>query len=353
MATVGESSSTPPKFIDEKPVVVRVKRKANQSRLDAFWLEINERPSKRPLLDFEKLSIGGESSSSPTKVEELRTKKVFVQHIETVNHSKATIDPSSGDVVEGIAKNREQKQTFRNDSKQEQLLSKARKNQEILAQNARFQQIWRSRRRNKEESHDKKLHDMCHFYDVVRIDAEMEEEEVMSLEDQRILASYLPLLREFIPSAAAQVESDVHDYMSKQDDYVYDYYTVRDDMDIDDKDSLSPFPLVRVEDEEFYDGPDDESDYDSDDSNAEDHPRNDYPDETSLEEDEDEEKSEASTAESEEHGDSTTGSSEFEELRRRLSKDAVIFEDGNYDDDDAFDYEGDDVKSNYDDEDWR
>lgn len=31
----------------------------------------------------------------------------------------------------------------------------------------------------------------------------------MSLEDQRLLSSYLPLLREFIPNAAAEVETDL------------------------------------------------------------------------------------------------------------------------------------------------
>lgn len=31
----------------------------------------------------------------------------------------------------------------------------------------------------------------------------------MSLEDQKLLSSYLPLLREFIPNAAAEVEADL------------------------------------------------------------------------------------------------------------------------------------------------
>ncbi|KAJ9176836.1 hypothetical protein P3X46_012108 [Hevea brasiliensis] len=363
MASISGSTSSPPKGTSEKPVVVRVKRKSNQSRLDALWLEINERPLKRPLLDFEQLTIGGESDHG--RVKELKTKKVFVQHVETVNSKEATIDilqsfvPSSADAVQDIPKNKERKQNiFRKNNKQEQLLSKARQNQEILAQNARFEQIWRSRRGNKETSHDKELHDMCHFYDIVRIDVEersneMQEQEVLSLEDQRILRSYLPLLREFIPSAAAQIETDVRDYMSKQaaDDYVYDYYTIRDDMDIGDEDSLSPFPLVQVEDEDFYDGLDDESEYESDDSNAEAHPRNDYPDEISEEEDEVDGESEASADEIEEdNDDASSRSSEFEELMQGLSEDAGQYEDGIYDDDDTFDYEDDD-NFDYDDDD--
>jgi hypothetical protein len=31
----------------------------------------------------------------------------------------------------------------------------------------------------------------------------------MSLEDQRLLSSYLPLLREVIPNAAAEIENDI------------------------------------------------------------------------------------------------------------------------------------------------
>lgn len=32
----------------------------------------------------------------------------------------------------------------------------------------------------------------------------------MSLEDQNLLCSYLPLLEELIPEAAAEIESDIH-----------------------------------------------------------------------------------------------------------------------------------------------
>ncbi|KAK9998893.1 hypothetical protein SO802_018496 [Lithocarpus litseifolius] len=59
MATLGESSSAPPKSTDDKPVIVRVKRKTFQSPLDAFW--------------------------------EVKTKKVLVQHVETLSSSEKTI----------------------------------------------------------------------------------------------------------------------------------------------------------------------------------------------------------------------------------------------------------------------
>ncbi|KZV14351.1 RNA-directed DNA methylation 4 [Dorcoceras hygrometricum] len=61
MAAMAESSSLPLK--NDKPVIVRVKRKAFQHRVDAFWLEINTRPLKRALLDFGKLSVSESSST--------------------------------------------------------------------------------------------------------------------------------------------------------------------------------------------------------------------------------------------------------------------------------------------------
>ncbi|KAK7858084.1 rna-directed dna methylation 4 [Quercus suber] len=279
MATLGESSSAPSKSTEDRPVIVRVKRKTFQSPLDAFWLEINERPLKRPLLDFENLSISDSAEKG-----EFKTKKVLVQHVETLSISEKTID-----IVQSFVK-------------QDQLLSKARQEQEVLAKNARFEQIWRSRKGNQEAMHNKELDEMCRFYDVVRVDVEERSEEVkqqedLSLEDHMLLSSYLPLLREMIPSAASEIESDLHASMSKQDDYVYDFYAVRDDMDIVHEEASYPFPIVQVDEEDYDDGPD-ESEYETDDSNAENNPLNDYPDEIS--EEEEEEKSEASEHESEE-----------------------------------------------------
>ncbi|XP_065854446.1 RNA-directed DNA methylation 4 isoform X2 [Euphorbia lathyris] len=343
MASVGESSSTSMEWTAEKPVVVRVKRKSFQSRLDAFWLEINERPSKRPLLDFQKLSIDGESTNE--KVEDLKKRKVFVHHVETISSSEATIErlrsfvPGSADAIEGVSKIEEWKETVKKDC--------------ILAQNARFEQIRRIHGVSKEASHDKEVKEICRFYDVVRVDVEERssviQEKVISLEDQRMLSRYLPMLREFIPSAVDDIESDIHDYLSKTDEYVYDYYTVTDDMDLADEESLSPFPLVKVEEEDFYDGPDDESDYESEDSNAEAHPRNEYPDETSEEEEEEPEEDEKSgevsnVSEEDEADEASSESSESNDLRHEFCEDEVFYEDCTYDCED-------DINASYDDDD--
>ncbi|XP_047317302.1 RNA-directed DNA methylation 4 isoform X2 [Impatiens glandulifera] len=368
MADIAASSSdSQPK--DDKPVVVRVKRKANQSPLEALWLEINERPQKRPLLDFGNLSI----SDSSTKVEEPRAKKVLVHHVETVINSDLTVDflqsfmPYSSEASQPKVKNLEERQNIKADKKQDKLLAKARHDQEVLSTSARFEQIWRSRKGNRGETKTEDVHEVCHLYDIVRIDVEEnvngKEEEVEEEDhdfEHKIMASYLPLLREFVPDGAVEVESDIRDYMSKKasknDDYVYDYYAVKEDdiNKIQDGESC-PFPLVQVnEDDEFYDGPDD-PDNESYDSNAEDNPDYDYPDEEDSEDDDedagsksskdddDEEESEVSNDKSVE-GDKY-GLSESEDTEQRYVaphiKDADIVYDDEFcddDDDDDDDY---------------
>ncbi|MCD7460483.1 hypothetical protein HAX54_043631 [Datura stramonium] len=298
---VAESSSVPAK--EDKLVIVRVKRKAFQSRIDAFWLEINERPVKRPLLDFAKLSIDGSSS----RVEELKSRKVLVRHVETVTSSEVTVDIVKSFVLapadsSEVKEKSEIRRSFRSEKKQEQLLAKAKQKQEDLSKNARFEQIWKSRKEKRKLMHNEELNEMCQLYDVIRVDTEEKRhevrEETTEFEDHKMMSQYLPLLREVIPSAAEEIESEIHNYMSQQassDGYVYDYYTVKNDTTTD-EDIASPFPLVQVdEDDDYYDGPD-HSDYESDDSNAEHNPWNDYPDE---EESEDEDETQSSSDKSE------------------------------------------------------
>lgn len=290
MADVAGSSSAPVK--NDKPVIVRVKRKAFQSRLDAFWLEINDRPLKRPLIDFEKLSL----SQSSGKVAEVKTKKVFVQHIETLSNSEVKVDllrsfvPEALNTVDSVTKSEEKRRTFKTENKHEKLLGKAKKEHEISSKSARFEQVWRKRKGTKEGNHDEALKEMCHLYDVERVDVPdttHEEKEYrnteMEEEEHLMMSSLLPLLRECVPDAAAEIESEIDNYNFKgagKDDYVYDLYAVKDDTTMMSEDALNPFPLVQVDDndDDYYDGPD-ESENESYDSNAEDNAMNDYPDE--------------------------------------------------------------------------
>ncbi|KAL8228638.1 hypothetical protein R6Q59_000558, partial [Mikania micrantha] len=121
MVEEAASSSVAP-LKDDKPVIVRVKRKTYQSPLEAFWLEINERPAKRPLVDFEKLSINDSVSKA---FEELKPKKFFVQHVDTVSSSDVAVDilqsfvaskPNSADAPDSKAKIEDQRRSNKTDN---------------------------------------------------------------------------------------------------------------------------------------------------------------------------------------------------------------------------------------------
>ncbi|KAJ0979240.1 hypothetical protein J5N97_014714 [Dioscorea zingiberensis] len=292
MAELGEASSSRA-TLKGKPVVVRVKRKASQEPLDALWLEINERPFKKPLLDLASLSIG---ESAGKALEELKTKKVLVQHVETISASEATKDvlltfldnpPHSNSSMEFERRIAERRSMFKQDKKQDRLLLEAREKHEDLARSARFTQIWKSRMDGMEMD-DNSLQEICHFYDVVRVDEQekpgkLSEPQNVSIEDNAILHSYLPLLREFLPTAAEEIESDVSSF---QENYVYDLYAVDDRANENEEDSFTGYPIVQVDDEdEYYDGPP-QCEYETDDSNAEDNPLNEYPDEESSQDEE-------------------------------------------------------------------
>ncbi|CAN6277010.1 unnamed protein product [Urochloa humidicola] len=299
-AAAGEASTSEP-AAREKPIVVRVKRKPSQTRPDAFWLEINERPAKKAMLDFSRLSISEPSSSSssasakvPTASEEPRVKKVLVQHIETVHHSEAVEDvlqslllaDSNAKVIK--SKTKEWNDKIKQDNKPEQLRSAARQRHEDMGRNARFARIWKSRKGEQNDADDS-LREICHLYDAVQVDPDDEkhpaEPRITSFEEGAVLCNFLPLLREYLPSTAEEIEADIISLAQSEDSEVYDIYTVKE---VDDTNmeatSASSYPRLQVddgEDECYEDCP-----YDTDDSNAEDNPLFDYPDELSEDEDE-------------------------------------------------------------------
>ncbi|KAK1285826.1 hypothetical protein QJS10_CPB20g00164 [Acorus calamus] len=278
------STSSPPPT--SKPLFVRVKRKSFQEKLDAFWLEIKERPLKRPLLDFGNLSL-----SDSSKKEELKTKKVLVQHVETINRSNdmgsvlQSYLPNLSSVNENKTMFEGRRHLYQQENKHDLLLSTAKKKHEDFGRNARFEQIWKSRKGNKDDNVDP-LRDMCQIYDVIRVDVEDEIPKVKEKEDTTdytaLLCNYLPMLREFIPEAAKEIESDLLVEESKKDDYVYDVYTVENDTTESGEESCFDYPLVQVDEDDYCDD-DQQSDYETDDSNAENNPLFDYPEEESTE----------------------------------------------------------------------
>uniref|UniRef100_A0A7N0TGS9 Transcription factor Iwr1 domain-containing protein n=1 Tax=Kalanchoe fedtschenkoi TaxID=63787 RepID=A0A7N0TGS9_KALFE len=291
-------------------------------------LEISERPVKRPLVDFEKLSVSKPPADGVEISEKLpvldfgklsfsdaslngqpKKKTVFVQHVETVTSSEAADDilksllqSYSNSPSQQRTKIRRDRNILEGETKQDRLLAKAKHEQELVAKNARFEQIWRSRKGKKELMQEEPLREACHLYDIERVDVQeiskdVHESSDASLEEYMILQNYLPLMDRFLPSAAEELRSGMQSYASSigsKVEYVYDLYTVNADVAMDDNETMHPFPLVQVdEDDTFYDGPD-ETEYDSEDSNAEDNPLNDYPDEEPSENEELESESEKS-----------------------------------------------------------
>ncbi|KAJ1264472.1 hypothetical protein BS78_08G003200 [Paspalum vaginatum] len=292
----GEASAAEPEA-KEKPIVVRVKRKPSQTRPDAFWLEINERPAKKRLLDFSSLSISEPSPSSSCSAqasEGPRVKKLLVQHVETVHHSEAVQDVlhslllADSNTKERKSKTKEWNDRIKEDKKPDQLRSAARQRHEDLVRNARFEQIWKSRKGEKNEA-DESLREMCHLYDAVQVDPDEEnhpaEPRITSFEEGALLCNFLPLIREYLPSTAEEIESDIISLAQSEDSEVYDIYTVKElgDTNMEDT-SAASYPRLQVDDDEdeCYEG---DYPYDTDDSNAEDNPLFDYPDELSEDED--------------------------------------------------------------------
>ncbi|KAL5721335.1 hypothetical protein ACHQM5_004993 [Ranunculus cassubicifolius] len=351
MEDTGGSCSSSSNLSFVKPVMVRVKRKSSQSPVEAFC-----KPQKRAMLDFEKLFI----SDSHEKVSEVvQNKNVFVQHVETVRNSDATIDILQSFVSNSIessgfkTKSEERKRFFKDVDKHGQLISRSKQSHEFLAKNARFEQIWRSRK-GKKETKDGDLHQIYNIYDFVRVDSEeksskkKENPRDTSMEDDSNLRDYLPLLRECLLSAAKEIESDMLSYFSNQgsaDDYVYDLYTVQDEPRAD-LEVFRCISTVRIsfflgfiffqkldEEDDFYDAPT-QSEFESDDSNAEDNPLNDYLDEEETSEDEDSSDEDKDVDEDEDEDEDESGSSD---------KESVVVEDyKHYDvDDEDFFYEED------------
>lgn len=314
MAEISEASSSSLAYstpMDKRPVVVRVKRKLNQERVDAFWLEISERPAKRKLLDFDALSISDSSAKEAQK--ESKPKRLLVQHVETITNSDAAKDvlqpylpnfSGSEDIKTTVE---ERKNILKQDKKQEQLKALARQKHEDLVRSARFEQIWKSRRERMKDDDDS-LYEICRLYDVIQVDIQdnnsrkAQKQKHVPVEDNTILCNYLPLLREYIASAAEEIEAEMKSYAFGEEyvnggggesagtKYVYDLYTVEDGADEIGDEATTTYPLLQVnEEDDFYDGPSG-SDYATDDSNAEDNPRNDYPDEESSENEKDEDR---------------------------------------------------------------
>jgi hypothetical protein len=178
--------------------------------------------------------------------------------------------------------------------KQEHLLAAAKDQHEALAKRARFEQVWKRRRdpakASAEGVENVPVNELFHIYDVVRVDEEsldvLEKREKAKREAElaqaALLRDYLPLLRDCLPEAAADLEQDLasQNVQMEIDDYVYDVYAMDEGFSDQEGGEDKLYPTVQiVETEDFDLGEPTDSEYDSQDSNDENNPLNDYPDE--------------------------------------------------------------------------
>jgi len=109
-----------------------------------------------------------------------------------------------------------------------------------MGRNARFAQIWKSRKGEKDDADDS-LREICHLYDAVQVDPDDEKHpaeprqvlisdnlsghlecrvalfhvpynipcRITSFEEGAVLCNFLPLLRKYLPSTAEEIEADI------------------------------------------------------------------------------------------------------------------------------------------------
>ncbi|CAK9209269.1 unnamed protein product [Sphagnum troendelagicum] len=274
----------------EKPRLVRVKRAREQAPIDTLWLEVSERPSKRHEPDIGTLTLSSKEPHLSLAIEDV-SKKLLFRRVETISPSGEKGVPLYESLL--VIPPRPP----RHSEKQEHLLAAAKEQHGAVAKAARFEQVWRSRRGGErvaaDDAHMDGMHDFFHLYDLVRIDVEAEAAKKAASQEQAkreaamaensFMASYLPLLHECLPEVAADVEAQIAsslDSLRTKEDYVYDVYAMEDtnEPEVDEEDE--DYPTVQILETEGYDWREpNDSDYDSEDSNAENNPLHDYPEE--------------------------------------------------------------------------
>ncbi|BBN03065.1 hypothetical protein MPTK1_2g20410 [Marchantia polymorpha subsp. ruderalis] len=273
----------------EKPTVVQVKRKRNDEPIESLWLEVTTRPSKRHTPGISDLSLDSTADppdgSAPTKL--------LFRRVESLS-SSGVKELSLPQLLEKVKERKRPREA--GDNRQ----TKKTKDQDIT-RTARFEQVRKSRRRKENSEHDDSSgRELFHLYEVVRVDVEAESAEKAArrekakrqfilpreaeLTEGQLLCNYLPLLREHLPDLAFEIDAAASASTSTTADvpveeYVYDVYTLDEDMEDAERLEAS-IPTIQVLDHQDYDWRDlNDSDYDSEDSNDENNPNNDYPEE--------------------------------------------------------------------------
>ncbi|KAJ7534093.1 hypothetical protein O6H91_13G079400 [Diphasiastrum complanatum] len=295
-----------------KPTIVRIKRKRLNEPIDNLWLEVSH-PSKRQEVFLSNLTLNNMDSTGATQ---LAIQKRLFRRVETLTLSSlkdVSVSQLLMKVVGEVSlKQKDHREVLkRHKDKQDKLLATARKQHEEGARTARFEQIWRSRRVAEDKREADLMQEFFHLYDVVRVDMESAVQRLSEVEqaereaENQLLRNYMPLLREYLPSAAAELDLQPSPPPAiDTDDFVYDVYAL--EQDSGEHEDFDEYPTVHVIEESNYNWREPrDPDYDSEDSNDENNPINDYPEEENDSEiDNSECDSEESNADASEDADS-------------------------------------------------
>lgn len=293
---------------EARPMMVRIKRKRLQPPIEALWLEVSERPSKRLEAELLAFSLNDSDTTSSDKAVESKPSMLLFHHVDTVT-SFGSEETTRVDSLLRKFHNDSDKDRHRSwvKSKHGKPLTTSREKHQELASKARFEQVWRSRKGATKQDN---LSELFHLYDIVRVDLDAnlleKHEREAELAENRLLQDFLPLFKEYLPSVAAEVESSTTTsfVVKEQDDYVYDVYALREGaVGGEAERDILDYPMIQViDDEQSGWGSSEESEYDSEDSNAENNPINDYPEEDGSEQSLDAETDEDSVSGSEDEG---------------------------------------------------
>eukprot|EP00250_Pteridium_aquilinum_P007078 c16872_g1_i1 orf=122-1180(+) len=280
------SSHTQAAALDEeedavKPLMVRIKRKRLQPPIESLWLEVSERPTKRLEAELLSFSLNESDIKSSDKAVESKSSRLLFHHLDTVTSFGREETTRVNSLLREFH-NESGKERHRSwiKNKHGKLQTTSREKHRELASKARFEQVWRSRKGVTKQDN---LSEVFRLYDIVRVDMEADILKKHEREaENRLLQDFLPLLKEHLPTVAAEVESSTTSSVMEEvcaDEYVYDVYALGEDADGGEADMLD-YPMIQViDDEDFRWGSSSESEYDSEDSNDENNPLNDYPEE--------------------------------------------------------------------------
>lgn len=264
--------------VEEKPRVLRVKRKRSAPPEEAIVLEETWRRFDRGkrykrgeelAKDVERaLQLAGRDGKGSEETN--RVVRMMYRKVETFEMPHLAHSQSAKDLMEKIEQRQKVRKELRKStagSKSETRLENLRKDKVEMERTVRYTQV-QSRRTGTDASALDPLQDAFRIYDLLHVDTRAIANLSHGSFEERAEGG---------PERSPE-EVEHGDARATTDDYVYDLYVAEDDDDADH--GSAPVVQVANDPEMLYFGPEEHDEfYDSEDSNDENYVGNDYPDE--------------------------------------------------------------------------